>query len=89
MSKKAGERRYPMPCPKCRKIIDARQRFCPYCGIDTDAKLRPWAIALPAALVVAAIILGIAARAGYLHYVLLAGLGLGMIFALWLKINKR
>lgn len=30
---------YPMPCPGCRRIIDAREHLCPYCGIDTDKKL--------------------------------------------------
>lgn len=30
---------YAMPCPQCRKLIDARVRLCPYCGVDTNKKL--------------------------------------------------
>lgn len=36
------EKRYPMPCPGCREMIDARDKLCPHCGIDTDAKLAPF-----------------------------------------------
>jgi hypothetical protein len=35
-----------MPCPRCRQIVDARERLCPHCGIDTDAKLAPARIVL-------------------------------------------
>ncbi len=41
------ERAYPMPCPGCGKMIDARDHLCPHCGIDTDAKLAPLRAALP------------------------------------------
>jgi hypothetical protein len=30
-----------MPCPGCRAMIDARDKLCPRCGVDTDAKLAP------------------------------------------------
>jgi hypothetical protein len=38
---------YPMPCPGCGKIIRAQDRLCPYCGIDSDAKLWPLRAAVP------------------------------------------
>lgn len=37
----APKRKYPMPCPRCRKMIDATDKLCPYCGVDTDEAL--WA----------------------------------------------
>jgi hypothetical protein len=32
---------YAMPCPGCMRLIDARVRLCPYCGVDTVKKLMP------------------------------------------------
>jgi len=40
-SKEKKTRKYPMPCPKCHKVIDATDHLCPYCGVDTDAMLWP------------------------------------------------
>ena len=58
-SKPGGGRRHPMPCPGCRKMIDATDHLCPHCGIDTDAKLWPFRAALP--FVAVALVVGIGA----------------------------
>lgn len=56
-----GQRpKYPMPCPGCHRLIDARQRYCPYCNIDTDKKL------FPARVVFMFVALGLLFLAGYL-----------------------
>jgi hypothetical protein len=48
-----------MPCPRCRRIIDARLRRCPHCGVDTDAILRtPMALAPLILIAVIALFVG-------------------------------
>ncbi len=57
-----SELRHPMPCPGCRKIIDASAHLCPYCGVDTDAKLAPLRAALPFVLVGLLLVAGASTR---------------------------
>ena len=73
--------RYPMPCPGCRRIIDATDRRCPHCGVDTDAKLAPLRTIL--VLVVFLLVLGGLAVRG-VDARLLVGIGLGLVFAAFL-----
>jgi len=37
---------YSMPCPQCRRLIDARVHLCPHCGVDTDKSYCPRASSL-------------------------------------------
>lgn len=80
---------HPMPCPGCRRIIDARERFCPYCGIDTDAKLWPLRAALPLVAVALVLVVGWLLQAGYLVYAVLLGIEVGLAVALWREWRKR
>lgn len=89
MKTQSKERKYPMPCPACGKMIDARDHLCPYCGVDTDAKLWPLRAALPLVAVVILLFIGILLRAGYSFYTIVAGVGLGMAVAWWLKGRAR
>jgi hypothetical protein len=75
--------RYPMPCPGCRRIIDARERYCPYCGIDTDAKLWPLRAALPLGAVAILLVISVLLRAGPFFYAVLIGVGLSLAVAWW------
>jgi hypothetical protein len=77
--------RYPMPCPGCHRIIDARERYCPYCGVDTDAKLWPLRAALPLVAVASLLVIGVLLRAGLFFYAVLIGLALGLAVAWWLR----
>jgi hypothetical protein len=81
-----------MPCPRCRKIIDAGERYCPHCGADTDAMLgpwldavRPWAPMLPIVLVALAFGAGLWASTGAFPYYVLIGLAVGVGGAWWLR----
>ena len=87
MTARSGRgRRYPMPCPGCRKIIDARDHLCPHCGIDTDAKLAPFRAILP--IVAVALLSGLWWAAGALPRAWTVGLGVGLaagLAAAWLR----
>ena len=72
--------RYPMPCPRCRRIVDARERRCPHCGADTDAILAPARAIVPVAVVGVMLVLVAVFRAGAFWVALLGGLLAGMVF---------
>ncbi len=81
-----------MPCPRCHKLIDADQRYCPHCGADTDAILgpwldvvRPWLSWLPVLLVALAFGAGLWAYTGEFPYHVLIGIGVGLAAAWWLQ----
>lgn len=82
-------KRYPIPCPGCRRIIDARDHLCPQCGVDTDAKLAPIGMALPAMIV--GILLGAGALAGGSEatWIWMIGLGVGLVVALAMVLYRR
>jgi hypothetical protein len=77
--------RHPMPCPGCRRIIDASVRLCPHCGVDTDAKLAPLRPLLML-VVLLVVLLGLAIRGVDLR--LLGGLALGLILALVIGLRR-
>lgn len=83
------ERRYPMPCPGCRRMIDARDRLCPYCGIDTDAKLAPLRALAPFVAIGLVVLVGALLGGGRLPYVALGGLAIGAAAILLLSRLKR
>lgn len=62
-----------MPCPGCRKMIDARDHLCPYCGIDTDAKLAFGRMVSPL------IAVGLLLAVGYLLGLLPRALAFGLV----------
>ncbi len=81
-----------MPCPRCRKLIDAGERYCPHCGADTDAMLGPWLDAvrpwwplLPIVLVALAFSAGMWARTGEFPYYVLVGIVVGLAAVWWLR----
>lgn len=70
--------------------MDARERFCPHCGVDTDAKLRPWRFALPLVLVAILALSGLLRRVehfrwDYFAYALLTGGALSAAAVWWRK----
>jgi hypothetical protein len=78
--------RHPMPCPGCRRIIDATDRLCPHCGVDTDAKLAPLRTVLVLFVVLLAVGGGLAI--GGVDVRVLAAVGLGAVIA-FLVVRRR
>lgn len=70
-----------MPCPRCRRIIDARLRHCPHCGVDTDAMLRTPRALVPFVLIGLLVLAGAVDRFRPVIMAALAGLVTALVVA--------
>lgn len=97
MTSSPSARRYPMPCPACRRMIDAWNVLCPYCGVDTDAVLGPMLVKYgPLVRMAPLVLLALFALAGHVlpprprYFVLglLAGALVVRLVAVWLRRSR-